>query len=162
LSQDSIASHIWIKDIKEEDDVKDCYLVKQKGMGTTRVGKPFLNMVLADRTGQVEAKVWDRAEQVSLLFQEGQIVLVKGRAGVYRGQIQITVADIEIPQTEIDPALFLESSERDPSEMMRSLRKVLTTVENSHLKALNERFLSDRTFVSEFKRAPAAKNFHHN
>lgn len=162
MNADSHQSHVWIKDIKEEDSIKGCYLVKQKRLGTTRVGKPFINLVLADRTGELEAKVWDRAEQLSALFQGDDIVEVNGRAGSYRGQIQITVSDIKVPSLKMDPAIFLESAPGDLSGMMKSLRTTLKNVKDNHLTALNERFLSDRQFVSQFKKAPAAKNFHHS
>jgi len=162
LNADSRQPHVWIKDIKEEDSIAGCYLVKQKRLATTRVGKPFINLVLADRTGELEAKVWDRAEQLTSLFQDGGIIDVKGRAGSYRGQIQITVSDIKVPSSEIDPGIFLESAPGDLPEMMKSLRKILENVKNVHLKAVNDRFLTDRSFVSQFKKAPAAKNFHHS
>lgn len=156
------SSHIWIKDIRADDDVKECYLVKKKGIGVTRMGKPFINLVLADRTGELEGKVWDKAEQLSPLFQEGQVVHIKGRAGNYRGQVQITVEDLERYQEIIEPALFLERCERDPAEMMQALRRILKKVRNIHLNALNEKFLADKHFVVRFKQAPAAKNFHHS
>ncbi len=154
--------HIWIKDIKEDEDISGCYLVKKKGLGTTRAGKPFLNLFLADKTGDLEGKVWDRAETLSSLFQEGHIVWIKGRTGTYRGQIQITVTEIQITSDEMDPAVFLESTTEDIPEMMKSLRKILNRIKNSHLKDLNNRFLTDKDFISLFKKAPAAKNFHHN
>jgi len=162
LDKDSQKRHIWVKDIKEEDDVKGCYLVKEKRLGTTRAGKPFLNLILADRTGELECKVWERAETLSSLFQDSDIVDVTGRAGAYRGQIQITVSDLRVPDREIDPAIFLEATPGDLSGMMKSLRKILSTIKNSHLKALIERFLNDGNFVSQLKKAPAAKNFHHS
>jgi len=162
LNADPHQPHAWIKDINEEADINSCYLVKQKSLGTTRVGKPFINLVLADRTGELEAKVWERAEQLSSLFQDGDIIEVEGRAGSYRGKIQITVSGIKIPRRETDPGIFIESAPGDLSDMMKSLRKILKGVENPHLKALNERFLIDRNFVALFKKAPAAKNFHHS
>jgi 3'-5' exoribonuclease len=162
LNTDTHQPHLWIKDITEEDSIKGCYLVKQKRLGTTRVGKPFINLVLADRTGEVEAKVWERAEQLSSLFQEGEILEVAGQAGSYKGQIQITITGLKVVGGEIDPNIFLESATGDPSEMMNSLREVLKDVKDAHLGPLNDRFLADRHFVSMFKRAPAAKNFHHS
>ena len=87
MNIDSHQTHTWINEIKEDDNIEDYYLVKQKRLGTTRVGKPFINLVLADRTGELEAKVWDRAEEISSLFQDGDIIGVTGRAGSYRGQI---------------------------------------------------------------------------
>jgi len=162
LNSDFHTQHLWVKDITEEDSIKGCYLVKQKRLATTRVGKPFINLVLADRTGDVEAKVWERAEQLSSLFQEGDILEVAGQAGSYKGQIQITVSGLKVAGGEADPNIFLESASGDPSEMMKSLRNLLKKIKSTHLKALNDRFLSDRNFVSLFKKAPAAKNFHHS
>ena len=162
MASESPESHVWVRDIREEDTVAGCYLVRRKSVAVTRAGKPFMNLVLADRTGELEAKVWDRVETLSSLFQEGDVIRVKARAGLYRGQIQLTVSEITVPQQEADPAVFLESTSEDLSKMMLALRKILNTVGNPHLKALNDRFLADRTFVSRFRQAPAAKNFHHN
>ena len=154
--------HVWIKDIREEDDIKGCYLVKQKRLGTTKVGKSYLNLVLADRTGELEAKVWEQADQFSSLFQDGDIIEIQGRAVSYRDRIQITISGLNGIHGEMDPALFLESTPENLPEMMTSLRRILREVKNVHLKSLNDRFLADRDFVSSFKKAPAAKNFHHN
>jgi len=154
--------HVWIKDIRAEDDIKGCYLVKQKRLGITKVGKSYLNLVLADRTGELEAKVWDNADQLSSLFQDGDIIEIQGRAGSYRGRIQITISGLNGIHGEMDPALFLESTPENLPEMMKSLRGILSKIKDGHLKALNDRFLADRDFVSAFKKAPAAKNFHHN
>jgi 3'-5' exoribonuclease len=153
---------VWVKDIREEDDITGCYLVKQKRLATTKTGKPYLNLALADRTGTLEGKVWDNADHLSSLFQEGDIIEIKGRAGSYRGQIQITVFGLNPIRGEMDPALFLESTAGDLSEMMKSLRGILKGVKNIHLRSLNERFLADSDFMAQFKTAPAAKHFHHN
>ena len=154
--------HIWIKDIKEEDDIKGCYLVKQKRLGTTKGGKPYLNLVLADRTGELDAKVWDNADQLSSLFQDGDIIDIQGHAGAYRGNIQVTISGLNGIRGEMDPALFLESTPCNLSEMMKSLWELLSGIKNVHLKSLIDRFLADKKFVTQFKKAPAAKNFHHN
>ncbi len=155
-------SHHWIKDISEEDKIAGCYLAKQKSIGTTRGGKPFLTLILADRTGDIEAKIWEEAEYLASLFQEGDIVEIVGNAGSYRGQTQITITGLSVPDDEADPDIFLESSLLDPSEMMKSLKKILREVKNSHLTALIEIFLNDKRFVRLFKQAPSAKQFHHS
>jgi 3'-5' exoribonuclease len=159
---DTNPPHLWIKDITEEDSINGCYLVKRKRVGTTRRGDPFLTLMLADRTGEVEAKVWERADELSALFNEGDILEVEGAAGSYRGQIQVTLSRLKVKKGQVDPGLFLESTPGDPSEMIGSLRELLREVKNIHLRALIERFLSDRQFVSLFIKAPAAKNFHHS
>jgi 3'-5' exoribonuclease len=154
-------ARLWIKDITADDPVRGLYLVKMKKVGMTRKGSPFLSITLADRTGEMAARVWEGAEAFSPLFSEGDVIDVEGYAGSYRNEIQVTVTRLRAAEDDADPALFLEATTRDVSEMMRSLRDILKEIGNPHVKALVERFLSDRRFISLFKRAPAAKNFHH-
>ena len=155
-------SHIWVSDIKENDQVRGCYLVKEKKTGTTRRGEPFLSLVLADRTGELIAKIWDNAQEKANLFREGDIIEIDASAGLYRGQIQITVSTLRAVSGDPNPEIFFETAPLDPSQMTSSLRKVLKCVEDNHLKALLDKFLNDRQFMSMFKKAPAAKNFHHS
>jgi len=154
--------HLWIKDITKEASISGSYLVKQKRVGTTRNGNPFISITIADRTGDLEAKIWDGVERLSGLFNEGDIVDLEGFAGLYRDQIQVTVSDLRLQDGKFDPEIFMESSPVDPSEMMASLREIIKEIENPHLMELIERFLSDRRFIEQFKKAPAAKNLHHN
>jgi 3'-5' exoribonuclease len=122
-----------------------------------------LSLTLGDRTGDVEAKVWERADVLSLLFSEGDVIHVEGFVSSYRNQIQVTLSDLKVPKDrKVNPDLFLESSARDATEMMRALRKILGGIENQFIKSLVEKFLTDRYFIQRFKRAPAAKNFHHS
>ncbi len=153
--------HPWIRDIRENDRVSGCYLVREKKMGTTRRGDPFLTLVLSDRTGELAAKIWDDAERLSSLFSEGDVVAVEGIAGSYRGRIQVTVSRLKPVEGEADPGIFYETAPQDPSRMMASLKKILRGIENTHMRRLVDRFLADRSFISRFRRAPAAKNFHH-
>ncbi|MFC1868870.1 3'-5' exoribonuclease YhaM family protein [Thermodesulfobacteriota bacterium] len=155
-------SHVWVKDIKENDRVHGHYLAKVKKLGQTKKGDPFLSVTLSDRTGDVESRVWDNALEFSSLFNEGNILEVEGLASSYRNQIQLTLSRLKLPDGEDDPTLFLESTPGDIDEMMRSLRVIVKKSKDADLKALSDRFLSDHYFVERFKRAPAAKNFHHN
>jgi len=155
-------SHLWIKDIREDTPVRGLYLVKIKRTGTTKKGDPFLSVTLADRTGEVDARVWERAEELSSLFKEGDILDVEGQASSYRNQIQVTLSGLKVSVDSGDPSLFMEATTRNVTEMMGSMRDLLKEIKNPHLKNLVDRFLSDGHFVTLFKRAPAAKNFHHN
>jgi 3'-5' exoribonuclease len=154
-------THLWVKDITENDTIRDCYLVKEKRLGKTRRGETFMSLILADQSGEMEAKIWEGVEQLSPIFEQGDVVEVQGLAGSYRGQIQIKVSQIRAHEGEVELGLFLESAPGDPSEMLVALREILRGVRNTHLKALVEVFLADHAFLSRFKRAAAAKNFHH-
>ncbi|MDY7035576.1 MAG: OB-fold nucleic acid binding domain-containing protein [Thermodesulfobacteriota bacterium] len=154
-------SHLWIKDMKEDDHVHGLYLARVKKVGLTRKGDPFISITLTDRTGDVEARVWDRAEELSSLFSEGDILDVEGYASSYRQQIQVTLSKLKVATDNFDPTIFLETTTRDTTKMMRDLRAILKDIKNPSLKTLIESFLSDHHFNTLFKKAPAAKNFHH-
>jgi 3'-5' exoribonuclease len=160
-SSDDKLTHVWVKDIEEGSRIRGRYLALERRTGTTRTGAPFISLKLADRTGQLEARVWDRADELAGVFREGEVIEVKGIANCYRNQIQLVVTDINAPSEEVDPSIFLETAPNDQSVMLASLRKVLGEIENGHLTCLIEGFLKDRRFLTAFKQAPAAKNFHH-
>jgi len=153
--------HLWVEKIETETRVSGCYLVKNKKLSTTRSGNPFLSLTLADKTGELPAKVWSGAEALSSLFREGDVVEVAGQTDTYQGQIQLTVSELRLCAETPDPDLFVETSPFDIPGMVRSLRTVLNLVTDIHLKALMDRFWVDHTFMDLFKNAPAAKNFHH-
>ena len=153
--------HRWIKDITEKDTVSGHYLVKEKRLAKTRNGKPFISITLSDRTGEVGAKVWERAEEYASLFQQGDVLDVRGNAETYRGQIQITVSALSPLTGKVDHTIFLESAPENTAQMMKALKDVLSEVKNIHLKTLIDLFFADKPFLSLFKKAPAAKNFHH-
>ena len=155
-------SHLWIKDIREDTPVRGLYLVKMKRTGTTKKGDPFLSVTLADRTGEVDARVWERAEELASLFKEGDILDVEGQASSYRNQIQVTLSGLKVVDDGGDPSLFVEETTRNVTEMLGSIKDLLKEIKNPHLKNLIDRFLSDNHFMALFKKAPAAKNFHHN
>jgi 3'-5' exoribonuclease len=99
--------------------------------------------------------------ELSSLFNEGDILEVEGHASSYRNQLQLTLSNLRVTDDK-DPTLFLESTPRNVKEMMESLRKIIKKIKDTHLKSLCERFISDQNFTKLFKKAPAAKNFHHN
>ena len=153
--------HLWIKNIEENSKIEGKYLVKKKVVAQTRQNKTYLTLMLSDKTGAVEAKVWDNAEKISGKFKEGDIVKIKGQATTYRNQLQIQINGIEQSKSPIDYTVFQESSAKDISKMLSELKKLVHRIKNGHLKLLIEAFLADHQFISKFKRAPAAKNFHH-
>jgi 3'-5' exoribonuclease len=155
-------NHIWIKDIKENDPVEGAYLVKTKATGQTRQGRPFLTLTLADKTGRVEARVWDKVEGLSARFKEGDVVEINGQGSTYRNQMQIQIQDLKRVDGAFDPAVFLETTARDTSQMLSELKALAARIQNRHLRDLVEIFLTDHGFISRFKKAPAAKVFHHS
>lgn len=155
-------NHLWIKDIKDNGPVQGTYLVKTKSTGQTRQGKPFLTLTLADKTGRVEARVWDNVEGISNLFSEGDLVAISGQCSTYRNQMQIQIQELKRIEGAFDSAVFLEAATRDTSQMLSELKDLAARIQNRHLRALVASFLTDHNFISRFKKAPAAKIFHHS
>ncbi len=153
---------IWVKDIKENDLIEGAFLVKSKVTGQTRQGSPFLTLTLADKTGKVDAKVWENVEGISPLFKEGDIVEITGQVNTYRNQMQIQIQQLKRNESALDPAVFLETTPKDTSQMLSELKDLAARIKNRHLRALVDSFLADHGFISQFKKAPAAKVFHHS
>ena len=162
IKAEGLRSQLLLKDLKEGDPVKGFYLVKEKRTGTTRNGKTFLGLVLSDQSGSLEAKMWERAGDHSVLFSQGDIIFIEGHTESYRNQSQVRITALKPCEQEVDPALFLKSSPYSPEEMMSSLNEILRSVKEVHLQRLISKFLDDKDFVDLFMKAPAAKNFHHS
>ena len=99
-SADKNPTHLWVKDITENNNISSCYLVKGKKTGTTRKGDPFLSLVLADRTGEVEARIWEGADEISPLFFEGDIVQVEGHSSLKFFRAEDAILDKNIDGNE--------------------------------------------------------------
>jgi len=154
--------HLWIKDIKENAKIEGNYLVKNKSIGQTRQGNSFLTLTLGDKTGTIEARVWDRVEEISTHCKEGNIVTIAGQANTYRNQIQIQIHELTQNKSPIDPTIFQESSPKDIPHMLSDLKTLVNQIQNRHLRTLIDSFMADHHFVTQFKKAPAAKHFHHS
>ena len=161
-SERGIEKHVWIEDIKANDRIHGMYLARDKKVGYTKKGDPFLSITLSDRTGDLESRVWENALDFASQFKEGDILEVEGNATSYRNRVQITLSSLKISDGKWDPSIFLETTAGDTGEMIRALRAIIMEIKDPHLEKLCERFLSDHLFMDLFKKAPAAKNFHHN
>ena len=154
--------HIWIRELPEKEQVEGIYLVKKKEKGVTRKGDPFFTIKLADRTGEIEGKIWENATELGAMCVEGDVVKIRATVSYYKDQIQLTIVELEPWKGEVDRSIFMESTQNDISQMVASLMAIIKKVENPDLKKLCSRFLSDTEFIERFKSAPAAKHFHHN
>lgn len=152
----------FLKDIKQGDLVSSSFLVAEKNMAFSQKGSPYLNVRLKDKTGEVDGKIWENAPDLDKQFKRGDIVHVEGRAVSYKNTLQITVNNIKtIPADETEPADYLPSAQTDPDTMFHELMGFVDKMDNKHLRALLLSFFADETIANLFKRAPAAKGFHH-
>ncbi len=152
-----------IATLKEGDWVDETYLAATKQVSTAKNGVTYLTIKLADRTGEIDGKLWDNAEEVAGKFDREDFVRIKGMVASYQGTMQVKMKTLEkVDDSKVDIANFIQSSPRDIDEMVNELRAVAAGVGNVHLKELMHAFLNDKPFVEVFKRTPAAKALHHN
>lgn len=152
----------FIKDIKEKDQVTGNFLVTKKESGLSKSGKPYLNLKLMDSTGELEARVWEGAEELGKNFQKNDVVSVKGFAVAYQGGIQINISSVKaLSDNEYSISDFLPSSGKDPAVMMGRLEAVISGIKDRHLNALLAAIFKDPEVKERFPIAPAAKSMHH-
>ena len=152
-----------ISTLKEGDWVEETYLAAGKQVSIAKSGSVYLSVKLADRTGEVDGKLWDNAEEITRRFEREDFVRIKGVAASYQGTMQIKLRGLErVDDASVDLANFLEASPRNIEEMLSELAAAVGSVRNTYLRQLLGSFLADKTFLESFKRAPAAKTLHHN
>jgi 3'-5' exoribonuclease len=154
---------VYIKDIEENTQVEGLFLVKEKHHGMTKAGKPYLAILLSDKTGDVKGRIWDNADKLGRQFIQGDIADIKSYAISYQGSLQLNINSIrKTENTEYRPQDFLPSSSIDPDECFLELVSLAQTIDNKYLRKLLDLFFKDNEFVSAFKTAPAAKSVHHD
>ncbi|MHB8844834.1 MAG: 3'-5' exoribonuclease YhaM family protein [Nitrospirota bacterium] len=152
-----------ISSFKEGDYVDETYLVVSKQVSIAKNGGMYLSVKLADKTGEVDGKMWDNAEEVASRFEKEDFVRIKGVAANYQGTMQVKMKALEkIDDAKVDLANFLESSPRNIDEMVGELAAFAEAIRNTHLRQLMGGFLTDKSFMAAFRRVPAAKALHHN
>ena len=152
-----------IASLKEGDWVEEIYLVTSKQISTAKNGVTYLSLKLADKTGEIDGRLWDNADAVAGKFEREDFVRIKGMASNYQGSMQIKMKTLEkVDDSAVDVANFLESSPRNPDEMVKELRAFAAALSNVHLRQLMNSFLDDAVFMAVFRRTPAAKTLHHN
>ncbi len=158
----SETKNLLVKDIRAGEIVRSTFLVTEKNTAFTQKGTPYINLRLRDRTGDIDGKIWDNAAAFEKLFKRGDVVYVAGRAVSYRNTLQINVSEIsKVDSADIHPGDYAPVSKEDIEGMFEAFTGYVNTVEDPWLRALLEAFFADEAFVSRFKKAPAAKGFHH-
>jgi len=155
-------SKVFIKEIKDRDQVTGVFLVKEKITAMAKNGKPYMNLKLMDKTGDVDAKIWDNVDQVAQLFEKNDFLKVAAKASIYLGKMQLVISDLRrVPEEEVELSDFLPETERDIQEMEAELQTLLATLQNSWLRRLLGDIFGDPQIWPLYRVAPAAKGMHH-
>lgn len=152
----------YANELQPNQPVTATFLVLHKDVRQKKTGEPFLSLVLGDRTGDVDAKMWDNVSEILDTFEKDHYVRVKGVAQVYQNKLQFTIHKLmKVEDADVDAGDFFPASERDPMEMFAELLQVIEQMENPHLKGLLGALFQDAEIARRYRIAPAAKSIHH-
>lgn len=154
----------YIETLKEGDHLSDIYFCKQKNSLMTKAGKPYDSLILQDKTGTVDAKIWDVSSQGIYDFEAMDYVDVTGEIVSFQGALQVNVKSIRpVGEGEYDPKEYMPCSERDPQEMYKELMGILEKVHNVYLQQLIQLFFVKSEKIKQaFFNHSAAKSVHHS
>jgi 3'-5' exoribonuclease len=152
----------FVESLVPNETVTAQFLVLSKEIRQKKTGEPYLTLYLADRTGEIEAKMWDNVVEVMHTFERDHFIKVKGIAQLYNNRSQFTIHKLrKLEDTEVEFGDFFPCSERDPEVMYGELTATITGISNPHLRGLLELVFADANLRGLYKVAPAAKSIHH-
>lgn len=153
----------YIKDLKEGDRIFDIYLCKHKQAAVTKNGKAYENVMLQDKTGTIDAKVWEPNNPGIGDYDTLDYIEVYGDVNSFQGSLQVSVKRIRVcSEEEYNPADYLPVSSKNIDSMYQEMLDLIQSVGNTYLKKLLESFfVKDEAFIKKFRNSSAAKTVHH-
>lgn len=153
-----------VKALNDRDAITDRpFLVKDKVKGVGKNGRPFLSLLIGDKTGHIDARVWDQVEELSAQFEIGDIVRIKGQVQVYLGRKQIIVHKLEKPDQAqfVREEFVIEDAKIDTHALYSELMMTVSAVQAPPIRQLLTDSLQDDEIKGLLLKAPAAKSIHH-
>ncbi len=158
-----MSTHRFIEDMEPGERIEDdVFMIAQKDLRTTSNGSLYIHLVLADRTGQCVARVWQATQAQFEAIPAGGFVRLKGRVESYKGNLQFIVdATKAADPADLNVADFLPTTKQDIDALWERVVEILRTIKHPALLALMREFVQDEELAARFKRAPAAIHNHH-
>lgn len=152
----------YLKDYREGQKLVGTYLCKSKQILKTKAGKTYYSLILQDKTGTADAKIWELNNGIAS-FEALDYIYCEGLVTSFQGNIQMNISRLrKSEEGEYDPADYIPTTEKDVNEMFDQILSYVNSVKNPYLSQLLKKFfVEDKTFVDEFKKHSAAKSVHH-
>jgi 3'-5' exoribonuclease len=152
----------FVDSLADGDTVDEVFLVVDKQLRANRNGNLYLQLDLGDRTGSINGRMWNAGEPLFRSFENGDFLLVKGKAQLFQGSLQLIVNGFDkVEANRVELTDFLPHTKHDISKLLERLKAAVRKVGDPHLKALGETYFIDADFMKGFCRAPAGVKIHH-
>lgn len=152
----------YINSLKEGDRINEIFLCKSRTRAVAKNGKEYDNVILQDKTGTLDGKIWDVGSLGIDEFDALDYVAITGEITVFMGNLQCKINRArKVGEGEYDPADYLPVSEKNIDEMYEELMGLIGSVKNQYLSTLLHNFFDNEAFAKKFKFHSAAKSVHH-
>ena len=151
----------YINELREGMNVSEIYLCKVKNISRTKAGKTYYSLVLQDKTGMIDTKIWELNNGIEH-FEQLDYVKVDGNITSFQGSLQLNVRRLRVAREgEYLPEDYIPSTDKDIKTMYRELSDYVNHIQNPYLRQLLVAFFGDQTFAKVFRTHSAAKRVHH-
>lgn len=146
----------------ENQVITSSFVVASKQAKPKKSGELYLSLTLVDRTGQIDAKMWDNVPDHIGVFDQDDFVKVRGLINKFNGRFQLTVHKLRsLQDSEVDFNDYLPRTTKDVDQLWRTLCQFVESFQDPYLKALLKAFTQDPELERAYRNAPAAKSLHH-
>jgi len=155
---------VFVSDIKKEGDVRDYFLVERKAIYSGRSNQRYASLRLKDRSGAIEARIWDRVDELSAGFERNDIVYVESKARAYQEQLQLNVTAIRKETRDLNPEEMREFYPETPSgieKLIGDFNRLINGMKNDHLVRLFSELTRRKELLEKFFLVPASLGVHH-
>jgi 3'-5' exoribonuclease len=146
----------------ENQVITSSFVVVSKQAKPKKSGELYLALILADRSGHIEAKMWDNVAEHIDCFEQDDFVKIRGLINKFNGRFQLTLHKVRsLEESEVEFDDYLPRTTKDIGALWRMLEEFVAGFRDQHLKALVQAFMNDPQIERAYKNAPAAKSLHH-
>jgi 3'-5' exoribonuclease len=156
-------AHKFINEIEAGETIDDIYIGRDPILRSTTRGDLYIAMFLSDRTGQLNARMWQATETIYRMLPKPGFVHIRGRSELYQNNLQVIVNNISIVDaSKVNVDDFLAKTDKDTKQMFEEVKKTVGQIKNSQLKALVGEFLADAELMEKFCNVPGGVKLHHD
>ena len=153
---------VFVNQLKEKDTFATPFMLSQLSMNHDKNGKAFLSLSITDKSGSLNAMMWDNVETISSSFEVGDIFFVKGHIQNYQNKLQAVIHNIkEISKDTIDMQDYIKSTASSTDVMFAELQEIVANLQDDYIKQLIQNTLNTKEVQKRLLKYPAAKSIHH-
>lgn len=151
----------YINELREGEIVADIYLCKTKQVAKTKAGKSYYSLLLQDKTGSIDAKIWELSNGIEH-FDAMNYIKVEGQVTSFQGNLQLNVRRVrKVKEGEYYPEDYIPCTDKNVDIMYKEVLVLINKVSDIYLRQLLIKIFGDKTFEKKFKTHSAAKRVHH-